>query len=210
MSQITFSISDLIEQAWSKFKEQPFLWVSITIITIIIGSLGGGLDMDPETLETAFNLIGFIASLLSLYLSASVTLMGIRYMRGESISLNDLLAIDFRTFSNYFLVTIVSGMCMIVGFLFFILPGFYIMSRLIFVQYLVVDKKLSFNQAIQESWKVSDGYVLNFIGFLFAIFFLIIVGFLAFLIGILVAIPITSLASAQLYLLFTNQKNVTF
>tara|TARA_B100001250_G_scaffold327243_1_gene291392 strand:+ start:58 stop:690 length:633 start_codon:yes stop_codon:yes gene_type:complete len=210
MSQITFSISDLIEQAWSKFKEQPFLWVSITIITIIIGSLGGGLDMDPETLETAFNLIGFIASLLSLYLSASVTLMGIRYMRGESISFNDLLAIDFGTFIHYFLATIVSAMCVIVGFLFFILPGLYIMSRLIFVQYLVVDKKLSFNQAIKESWKVSDGNGLNLIGFLLAIFFVIIVGFLAFLIGILVAIPITSLASAQLYLLFTNQKNVTF
>lgn len=210
MSKITFSISELIEQAWTKFKEQPFLWVSITIITIIVGYLGGGLDMDPETFETAFNPIGFIASLLSLYLSASVTLMCIRYMRGELISFNDLLAIDFRTFTHYFLATIVSAMCVIVGFLCFILPGIYIMSRLIFVQYLVVDKKISFNQAIKESWNVSDGYALNFIGFLLAIFFVIIVGFLAFLIGIVVAIPITSLASAQLYLLFTNQKNVTF
>ena len=62
MSKITFSISELIEQAWTKFKEQPFLWVSITIITIIVGYLGGGLDMDPETFETTFNPIGFIAS----------------------------------------------------------------------------------------------------------------------------------------------------
>ena len=206
MSTITFSISALLEKSWSKFKENPLLWVFVTILTMVIGSLGSGLDLDPETLNTTLNPIGLVSSLLSLYISAAVTLMYIRYMRGESISFNHLLAIDLKTFIHYVLATIFSAILMILGFLCFILPGLYIMARLIFVQYLVVDKKLTFDQAIKTSWKISDGHVLQFIGFYFAILFIVILGFFAFLIGLLVAIPIVSLAAAQLYLLFSNQE----
>ena len=206
MSTISFSISELLEKSWIKFKENPMLWVIVTILSMVIGSLGSGLDLDPETLNTTFNPIGLVSSLLSLYISAAVTLMYIRYMRGDSISFNDLLAIDFKTFIHYLFATILSAMLMILGFICFILPGFYIMARLIFVQYLVVDKKLTFDQAIKTSWKISDGYVLQFIGFYFTILFVVIVGVFAFLIGLLVAIPIVSLAAAQLYLLFSDQE----
>lgn len=206
MSEITFSLSSLLETSWVRFKENPILWISITILSMIVGSLGSGLDIDPETFNTVLNPIGLVSSLLSLYISASITLMYIQYTRGESISLNHLLAIDFKTFIHYVLATIFSAMLMIIGFVCFILPGFYIMARLIFVQYLVVDQKLNFDQAIKKSWEMSDGYVLQFIGFYFTIFFVIIVGVFAFLIGLLVAIPIISLATAQLYLLFRNHE----
>mgnify|MGYP004268801051 CR=1 FL=1 len=80
-------------------------------------------------------------------------------------------------------------------------------ARLIFVQYLVVDKNLSFDKAITESWRMSEGNVLNFIGFYFAMVFLILLGFLCLLVGIVVAVPVVMLAQASLYVLFT--KNIT-
>jgi len=207
MSKITFSIAELIEQSWIKFKAQPGFWILITILSMVVGYFGDyGLSVDPENFNTSFSSFeGLIMSILSLYLTASITLMYVKYMRGESVSFNDLLAIDFNKFINYILVVLISGFLMVCGFMLLILPGFYLMARLMFVQYLVLDKNLSFYDAITTSFKMSDGHVLDFISFIFAMFFLLILGFLSLVLGVLIAVPVTSMAAAQLYILFTNQ-----
>ena len=207
MSKITFSISDLIQQAWLKFKNKAVFWIFITIISIAVGYFGDyGLSVDPESFDTSFSSIeGLLLSVLGLYLGASITLMYVKYMRGESVSFSDLLAVDFNKFIHYVLAMLISGILMIFGFMLLILPGFYIMARLMFVHYLVLDKELSFLDAIQTSFKMSDGSVLDLISFMFAMFFIIVLGFLSLLFGVLIAIPVSSLATAQLYLLFSSR-----
>ena len=79
------------------------------------------------------------------------------------------------------------------------------MARLIFAQYLVLDRNLSFSEAITTSFNMSEGHVLNFISFIFAMAFLVILGFLSLLFGVLIAIPVSSLATAKLYLLFSEK-----
>jgi len=208
MSDITFSISELIQDAWSKFKEKPGFWILITIISIVLGYFGDyGLSVDPESFEASFTSIqGLVISILSLYLSASITLIYIKYMRGESVSLNDLFAVDLNKFIHYVLAVLVSGFLMVIGFILLILPGFYIMARLMFVQYLVLDRNLSFSEAIKKSFNMSEGRVLDFISFMFAMSFLVILGLLSLVFGILIAIPVSSLATAKLYLLFLNNE----
>jgi len=208
MSNITFSISELIQDAWSKFKEKPGFWILITIISIVVGYFGDyGLSVDPESFEASFTSIhGFAISIVSLYLSASITLIYIKYMRGESVSFNDLLGVDLNKFIHYVLAVLVSGVLMVIGFILLILPGFYIMARLMFVQYLVLDRNLSFSEAIKKSFNISEGRVLDFISFMFAMAFLVILGFLSLVFGVLIAIPISSLATAKLYLLFVKNE----
>tara|TARA_B100000700_G_scaffold311422_1_gene393227 strand:- start:286 stop:912 length:627 start_codon:yes stop_codon:yes gene_type:complete len=207
MSKITFSISDLFQQAWIKFKTQPIFWVLITVLSIVVGAVGDyGLDIDAETFEIKFSsFIGLIMSLISAYLTASITLMYIKFMRGESISFHDLLAIDFNKFVHYILAVLISGVLMIFGFFLLIVPGFYLMARLMFVQYLVLDKDIGFMDAINLSFKMSNGHTLDLISFIFAMFFLLLLGFLSLFLGILIAIPVSSLASAQLYILFSTK-----
>ena len=208
MSDITFSISELIQDAWSKFKEKPVFWILVTIISIVVSYFGDyGLSVDPESFEASFTSIqGFVISILGLYLSASITLIYIKYMRGESVSLNDLFAVDLNKFIHYVLSVLVSGVLMIFGFILLILPGFYVMARLMFVQYLVLDRNLSFSEAITTSFNMSEGRVLDLISFMFAMAFLVILGFLSLVFGLLIAIPVSSLATAKLYLLFVKNE----
>ena len=208
MSDITFSISELIQDAWFKFKEKPFFWILITIISIVVGYFGDyGLSVDPESFEASFTTIqGFLISIVSLYLSASITLIYIKYMRGESVSFNDLLGVDLNKFIHYVLAVLVSGILMLLGFILLIFPGFYVMARLMFVQYLVLDRNQSFSEAITTSFNMSEGHVLDFISFMFAMAFLVILGFLSLVFGVLIAIPISSLATAKLYLLFVKNE----
>jgi len=205
MKNITFSVSSLIESGWSRFKESALFWVGITILISSVSAFSDyGVSFTPDTFETNFNPVGLLVSIVSTYLSASVTLMTINYMRGKMISTNDLIVINFNTFLNYFLVTIVSGILILIALLFLIVPGIYVATRLIFAQYLVVDKNLSFDEAIKTSWKMSEGNVLNFIAFYFAMFFLLLLGLLCLVVGVLVAAPVVMLATAALYVLFAN------
>ena len=83
------------------------------------------------------------------------------------------------------------------------------MTRLIFVQYFVIDKKISFDAAIKRSWKITKGNEINLLAFLFAMVIIFVLGFLAFVIGVVVAIPITQLSTAKLYLTFLNDENIS-
>lgn len=208
MSKIAFSISEIIQKSWLKFKEKPGFWVLLTILSVSISYLGDyGLSIDPESFDVSFSSVrGLMMSILSLYLSASLTLIYIRYSRGESVAFHDLWAVNFSKFIHYILANLISGCIMVIGFILFILPGFYLMARFIFVPYLVLDKEVSFLDAITISFQMSHSKVLDLISFMFAMFFIIILGFLSLLFGILIAIPVSSLATAQLYLLFSGKE----
>ena len=210
MSKITFSISELIESAWYRFQNRPLFWVCIALLSISISSLGDyGLQFDSETFDPSFNPLGLIMGILSLYISASITLMSVKYMRGEEVNFDDITAIGFNKFIHYVIAVIISTILMLLGFLCFILPGFYIMARLIFVQYLVLDKDLSFGDAINQSFQISKDDALTLIGFMFAMFFIILIGLLCLVLGLLVAIPVSWLATAQLYLNYSKNINLS-
>ena len=201
MSKTFFSIDQLVETAWIKFTEKPFFWICITLLSSLAGSFNP-ISIDPENFNFDWNAVGILAIIISSYLSASILLMYIKFSRGESVTVDDLLSINLTTFIQYFLVTVASGILMFIGFIFLIAPGIYIMARVMFAQYLVVDRNVTFNQAIKMSWEISDGHVFSLVGFLAVMGFLLLVGFFSLIVGLLVAVPIIMLSSASLYLFF--------
>jgi len=115
-------------------------------------------------------------------------------------------------FSNYLHVILSAFIIQVlvsVGLIFFIVPGILLACRLAFVPYLVTDRKLDAIDAIQTSWRMTQGYTLN----IFLIYFLFIpiqiAGFLALVVG---AIPAsmwcgTSLASMYHAIEVKNRKD---
>tara|TARA_B100000579_G_scaffold123007_1_gene99048 strand:+ start:41182 stop:41799 length:618 start_codon:yes stop_codon:yes gene_type:complete len=196
MSKTFFSIDQLVEKSWIKFTEKPFLWICITAILFSIQFFVQ--KFDPSI--SGFILICIVV--IVNYLKASILLMYIKSARGESVSIDNLSDVNFATFIQYFLVTVASGILMFIGFILLIAPGIYIMARLMFAQYLVLDRNLTFDQAIKMSWEISDGHVFSIVGFLGVMGFLLLVGLCSLIVGLLVAVPIIMLSSAALYLLF--------
>ena len=145
--------------------------------------------------------VALLFTLLSCYFSAAITLMSIKYIRGQSISYNDLLAIKSMRFLHYLAALLICSIMIIIGCIFFILPGIYIMLRLMLVKYLIVDKDVSFDQAIKKSWRLTKGMEWNLLAFVFAMFIIMVMGFLALCLGLIIAIPVTQLSGAYLYLI---------
>jgi hypothetical protein len=80
-----------------------------------------------------------------------------------------------------------------------IIPGIIIGCRLVFVSYIVMDKKLDPIEAVELSWKLTRGHGWRIFAMGIASFFIIIIGLMLFLIGIFPALMWVSCSFATLY-----------
>ncbi len=87
-----------------------------------------------------------------------------------------------------------------------IIPGIIIACRLVFVSYIVMDKKLDPIEAVELSWKLTrgHGWTIFFMGFVSI--FILIFGLILFLVGILPAIMWVSGSFASLYQAVLEEK----
>ena len=196
MSRIEFSISDIIETSWNRFKQNPFFWIGIAFLNIILNPPAG---LPPMVILPI--------TCLALYVSASTTLMSIKYMRGELVGFTELSAIDFKVFFNYVLFTITALVGVVVGLFLFIIPGLYLAVRLIFAPFLIVDRKMGFDQAIQESWHMTAKNEAKITMYLLTIVLMFFAGFFLFLFGVILAFAVSALCHANLYLIFLEKVN---
>ena len=195
---IEFSIEKIIKSAWHRFNDNRIFWIGVALLSLSM-SIPGNI----------FPTLGILFTLVSCYISASVIRISINFMQGHLVNYNDFFQIDIMQFFNYLAALILCSVSILLGFLFFVIPGIYLMTRFIFVQYFVIDKNISFDAAIKRSWKITKGNEINLLAFLFAMVIIFVLGFLAFVIGVVVAMPITQLSTAKLYLTFLNDENIS-
>lgn len=77
--------------------------------------------------------------------------------RNEKVQATDIFAC-FRNFWNVVLSNLLITTIIGFGFLFFIFPGIYFLSKLVFVPFYVVDKNMEVIEAIKTSWSDTRGY----------------------------------------------------
>ena len=118
--------------------------------------------------------------------------------RGENLQVGDLFAIK-ENYINIMLAALLTNIIIGIGVMMLIIPGIIFACKLAFVPYLVIDKKMDAIKALQTSWKMTDGYAMNiFVMGLLAIF-IAIGGFIAFVVGVIVAAMWIYASFASLY-----------
>jgi hypothetical protein len=87
----------------------------------------------------------------------------------------------------------------VLGFFALIIPGIIIACRLVFVSYIVMDKKLDPIEAVELSWKLTRGHGWRIFAMGIASFFIIIFGLMLIIVGVFPAIMWVSCSFATLY-----------
>ena len=115
----------------------------------------------------ANTLIAFIAIVLF-----AITILGIvaipaiaggyihsflRMSKGERVDIGDFFKYGFNKFGKLLLAGILYPIGVMLGFMFFIIPGIYLMMRWFFVVPLIMDKDLRVSEAFDYSGKISNG-----------------------------------------------------
>jgi uncharacterized membrane protein len=158
-------------------------------------AMGGDAVVTPiaaSILSVAYNLL--IVAPLGYGLSFAY----LKAARNDRLKVEDM----FEAFHNYWnavLASILVGLIVIVGFIFFIVPGIIFACKLAFTPYLVVDRKMGVIEAIKESWRLTNGhawqvFLIGLLGIPIAM-----AGFICLGVGIIIAIIWITLAFAYLY-----------
>lgn len=182
--------------------------IAFLIYSVIIGmsaskEIGDYFDINKLVVFT--NAVGF---LLGGLITVGISKFSLNLVRGKEISINDLFS-NFDIYLKTLGLYILSGICIFIGTLFFVIPGVIIAIMFSQAYYILSeDKEKSITQCLRESSELIRGYKwdyfvleLSFIGWW-------IVSILTLGIGSLWVVPYQGITETNFYLELKEHENI--
>lgn len=229
MKQIV--ISEVFSAAWELTKRHWAVVLACVVLSYVINQLFGTL-MGPSALDTMqfmqdmqnnpdqFDPINFmnfytkalrgniVGSIFVIIFTTGVLKMILDLTRGTRSEFSlDVWKMPFNTYLHFVLTSLVTSFIVTIGFAFCIIPGIYLLARLQFATYYVVDRNATIGEAISASWnRTSDqGVTLSLI--LVCKFLCGLVGMLCCCVGVVVAEIINHFVNTVCYTSLMDNPN---
>lgn len=114
----------------------------------------------------------------------------------------------FQVFGKSFLAQLCYSILVIVGIIFFVIPGIIVALAFSMTFYIMADRpELSFSECLKESWDLTSGYRVKFLGLCLRFIPWYILGLLCLGVGVLLVIPWQYVAFAHFYEKLKQEKN---
>ena len=104
-----------------------------------------------------------------------------------------------QPFWKFLGASILVGLTIGVGFVLLIVPGIIATLMFMFTTFIVIDRELGPVEAMKESHRITRGHKWPLLGFLLVLMLINIAGLMALVVGLLVTIPVSSLAVTHAY-----------
>ena len=198
-----FSTGSALRFGWETFKKRPWFFIGSTVVillasglinaftTAIDGAMGGSVE-EPSIAGIVINLgLGTLLSMgaTAFYLAA--------HDNPETVDLTTLG--HPRPFLNYLGASILFGLAVAAGFVLLVVPGVIVALMFMFTTFIVIDRTLGPIEAMKESRRITHGHKWTLLGFSLMLVLINLLGILALVVGLLVTIPVSSLALVSAY-----------
>ncbi len=179
----TVKIRSSLKDGWSAFTRRPWYLMSLMLsfVALFVASIGNAT----------------ITALAYIVFGGYMALM-LNHLRGNTVKFDDLFSIDSRWISFAFLALIKTFLIML-GLVFFIIPGIYLMIRWMFAEPLVIDKNMKPIEALKASSVMVEGHYWKLFLFILVTLFLAVLGLCALVVGVIPVSVILFFASLKLY-----------
>lgn len=199
MANKHFIFGNAFGAGWARLKEHWLFFVLAYTTVFLVSGVFGGLAEGPyKDIEPTSGLLSLIGYLLRVWLNFNLLVLTIRIFDGAKPEWRDLFIWREETIS-YVGASILYGVIVLLGMLFFIVPGIYLAIKYGFYGFLIADRRVGAFDSLKMSGQVTDGVKWLVVGFTVASIGMILLGALAFGIGLFVAIPVVSIALAFVY-----------
>lgn len=192
--------SEALRFGWETFKKRPALLIGGFFIAMLLSSIVSGIADPGEGSAFAPQnvLLGVVSFLIGVFLELAMISFAIRaHDDVQSVRLHDLW--NPSPFLRYLIGQILTGIIVIVGLLLLIVPGVIAALALFPASYLIVDRGVQPIEAIKQSYAMTKGHWLEIFIFILALIGINILGLLALVVGLLVSVPVSMLASVHIY-----------
>ncbi|MGH6734854.1 MAG: hypothetical protein ACRECX_02070 [Methyloceanibacter sp.] len=198
-----FTVGSAIRFGWETFKTRPWFFVGATVIMgiayLVLGTLTTAIDTTTGGSAEEPTLLGTIVNIgLSTLINMGVTAFFLAaHHNPQGVEFSALW--HPRPFWKFLGASILVGLTIGIGFLLLIVPGVIALLFFIFTTFIVIDRELGPIEAMKESMRITKGYRWPLLGFILVVALLMLAGALALLVGLLVAVPVTTLAFVHVY-----------
>jgi uncharacterized membrane protein len=189
----TFSIEEAFNKAWGLWKQHKELMTVVAVLTLLVGGIGGG---HRHYYEPSYIVVLFLA--LDMFIKLGIIKIGLKVIDGVKTDWNEMFR-HGNLFISYLFTSIVYGIGVAIGFVFLIIPGFYVMLKYMFAPIIVVDKNVGIMESFKMSAKMTDGVKWKLLGLIILAILMNILGAIVFFVGLLVSIPVSTLAFLYVY-----------
>lgn len=203
------SVPSFIRFGWETFKKRPWYLIGASIAFLVIGWIAGfAVGFVSAVLQVVLGeIFGGIVSFLGSMLVNTLIGMGwiAFFIKAHDDPAAAKLA-DFwhpQHFFSYVGTTILFVIIVLIGLLLLIVPGIIAALVFMFAPYLVIDKGLGPVAALKESARITKGNRLRLLALMGAVALISLLGLFALIVGLFVAIPVTSLAYINAYRRFS-------
>lgn len=194
--QFNFSIKHAFKQSWQSFVRHPLFYCGLAVVMVIFNLFSNEHHQNWILLAVVF-----IAAIVWSYVWISVALAAVDgkedLLRFKSLSVH---MPNVRQFFIVIVLGIIVAIVVAAGFILLIIPGIYFMVRLAFASTAYVDRQFGVKQSLEYSWHLVKGRLFWSVFLVLLVeIVLIVVGSVAFLIGLLVTYPLAMLLITHLY-----------
>ncbi len=177
------------------------------VVSILIGAVEGlisNLLVPQNTGESGVVFhplmipIKLASSLVSVVLAAGLTRASLNIVSGSKATVGDLFS-QIGKVVTLSLATLLFYIMLGFGFLLFIVPGVYVALRFGFFVSAIVDRDLGPIEALKYCYRITTNNALSLFGLFILSMVIIIAGMVALFFGLLVAIPVVTLAFSVAY-----------
>jgi uncharacterized membrane protein len=200
-----FSVRDAYRTGWRYFKENTGFLVGVHFVALFV-------ELAPQILlgyspETRG--FGAVAGmLLSFVFALGLVRIGLGLIDDESVSYSELFACAHLVF-KYLIASILYALIVLFGILFLVFPGVIWAAQFSQWPYLMVEHEMGPIEALKESARITKGTKGRLILFLIVSVILILLGFVALIVGAVVAYAVITMAGANVYRqILANQPEV--
>lgn len=198
-----FSIKESILYGWNKVKEHMELLLFATLSILATGGLIGGISEYKQSIN--ISIFWIIGAIFLVIIRIGYNKILLRIHDGENPKFTDIFK-EYKTFWKYFAVSILFQLIVLLGLIFFIIPGIILLVRLSFSLLIVIDTKIGPITAMKESRAITKDSFLKLFFFWIIIVFINFIGLMIFGIGLLITIPMTTLAVIHVYRTLSQKK----
>ena len=206
----SFSVSEVLTEAWEKVSGAKLKIVGGMFIYIIIATLATGfislfLDAQPyydaeQVMEglAIDTIVGWIASPVTVPLSVGMLLLGYARANDEEIRIDAIFNYYVLVWPLFFASVLVT-LLTYVGFALLVLPGLYLSIAYSFTLPLIVDKKLDIWGAMEVSRQAVTKHWFTIFGVNISLMLLVMFSAIPMGIGLIWTIPLLLIAQGVMY-----------
>jgi len=195
-----FSIKESIKYGWTKFKENKEISLLTTLLLVAVGLLSDGKEMHFGSF--LFNLAVIIFMII---IRIGYNKIFLRINDGEKPKFTEIFQ-EYKIFWRYLGVSILVPLTVLGGLILFIIPGLIWLVRFSFAPIIVIDTSVGPINSMKESYAITKGSFWKLVLFWLVIGLINLLGLILMGVGLLVSIPVSTLAYVQIYRTLTKAR----